>query len=87
MINYSKIAKKIEDILKDRIKAEGLIDSGALLRSIKVTYNDSGQFFIEAEDYFKYLDEKYNLSAPILDSNEISNIIADAIIEEIEKNI
>ena len=85
-MNYQIIAKKIEELLKKRIVDEGLVDSGSLLNSIEVTY-EGGRFLVYAEDYFKYLDEEYNLSSSILDSEIITKMISDAITEEIEKNI
>lgn len=84
--DFSKIAKKIEELLKKRIVDEGLVKTGRLLNSIKVTYNNSGEFFVEAEDYFYFLDQKHNLSTPVLESEIIKDMIADAIINSIEKN-
>lgn len=85
-INYKPIENKIKVMIQDRIKELGLVKSGKLLNSISVSYSDSG-FKISAEDYFEYLDEKYNISEYVLYSDELTDFIEDYLVKELENNI
>jgi len=54
----------IEDIIKDTIRKKGLVDSGKLLNTIKVTskfVNQTLDIDVTAQDYFQYLDKRYNI--------------------------
>jgi len=53
---FNKIARTIEDLYRKEIKKQKLIDTGSLLRSIKVTIKETSTgltFTISANDYFK----------------------------------
>ena len=86
-IDNNKIAKKIEELIKAKIKEKGLIKTGRLYNSIKVsTYNDVG-FKIEAEDYYESLDIEHNISKEVFESAELNDFIQKEFLEAIERNI
>lgn len=85
-LNNNKIAKKIEDLIKEKIVEYGLVNTGRLLNSIKVNAVNDG-FEIIAEDYFTPLDEKYGITDEVLNSSELMKFIEDNLSDEIEKNI
>jgi hypothetical protein len=69
---YDRLANQLENIYKDEIKKKGLVDTGKLYDSIRVITEESqGQFHfkIEAMDYFKYVDERYNITKDIFNSS------------------
>lgn len=86
-INWDKIAKKIQDMLKQKIETEGLVKTGTLLNSIKVYSNDNGTFRVEGEDYFKYLDDEYNISSSVFNSSELVSYMENVIAEGVEGKI
>lgn len=68
MANIKQISDKIADIMtqliKDEIRAKGLVDTGALLNSIKATVSVSNNDFkisISGLDYFKYLNPENDI--------------------------
>jgi hypothetical protein len=68
----SKYDTELTNLVKDEIKRKGLVDSGKLLGSIKVTSNvvgDGISIDIQAEDYFQYLDAKYSILSDVMNSN------------------
>lgn len=90
-------ANIIENLIKDEISRQGLVESGALLDSVRCTYtiNDGViNFSVTAEDYFEYLDERYNITSNALSNPEYERaltLIADAtsliIIDDLNKTI
>lgn len=82
---YDKIAKKIEELLKKEIKDKGLIDTGALYRSIDVVSTGDGSYIINAEYYFVYLDEPYELSSSVYNSQELADYISEVYVEYFEE--
>lgn len=85
-IDYTPITRKIEYMLKEKIRTEGLVKSGKLYDSISVKY-ESGVFKIEAEDYFKYLDEEHKISQSVFNSQELADFIAYEISRQMENQI
>ena len=86
-MNLSKIAKKLEEMIKASIKEKGLVDTGKLYNSIKVTVDDKGNYSIKAEDYFVFLNEKYDILKPITESKEFNDYASLIYTEEIEKEL
>lgn len=102
-IGYSKIMGKIniEKELKDLCKElsvlyqnviikKGLIKTGALLRSVRWTYvkvGNSYQLEMVAKDYFKFLNDRYNLQSIVQNSREYKRLIKRIalLIAEIQK--
>lgn len=80
---YDRLAIQLENIYKDEIKKKGLVETGKLYNSIRVITEESGgefHFKIEAMDYFKYVDEKNNITKDIFNSSRYRdwlNSIAD----------
>jgi hypothetical protein len=86
-INWAPISNKIEELIKERIKDLGLVKTGKLLNSIKVSSDSEGNFSITAEDYYNYLDEEYNISRYVLEGSELISFIENYVSTQIEKNI
>lgn len=86
-IDNNKIAKKIEQLIKAKIKEKGLIKTGKLYNSIKVSTSLNGGFKIEAEDYYEALDIEYNISKEVFESAELNDFIQKEFLEAIERNI
>ena len=83
----TKITDAFTKLLRSEIRRKGLIDTGALFRSIStsIKYTANGiSFEISGEDYFKYVDGNFNVTEDALDSNEFKNkitkLIEDALI-------
>lgn len=85
-INRKPISEKIEELIKEKLIEKGLVNTGKLINSIQVKLTNDG-FQIIAEDYFEFLDEKYNITEEVFNSKELYDFIGDYISEEIEKNI
>lgn len=85
-MDFKNITDKIEDMLKDRIIELGLVKTGKLLKSIRVTESD-GEFTITAEDYFTVLDEEYNISEYVFNSDELTDFIEEDITIQLQKEI
>jgi len=87
-INREPIAKKIQELIKDKLIEKGLVNTGKLLNSIQVKPSTQNEGFdIIAEDYYTYLDQEYNISKEVFESAELSNFIADYLAKEFERNI
>lgn len=87
IIDWTPVSKKIEELIKKKISQEGLVSSGKLLSSIKVISTINGNFNIEAEDYYVYLDEKYKITESVFNSNEFSFFIENFLAKQIEKSL
>lgn len=55
-IELGKLAKSLENYLKNLIQSRGYVDSGNLLNSIKIYYKDF-ELQLETAEYLQYLDE------------------------------
>lgn len=86
MKSIDKIAKKLEDLIKDRIKELGLVKTGTLLKSINVKVSGDS-LIVEAEDYYDALDDEYNITDYVLESSEFINYIEKTISDELEDEI
>lgn len=76
----NKIKELIRTKLKDRIKELGLVDTGRMLDSIDVSIretNDGFDISIMAVDYFEFVDAKYNISEPVLNSDEVTDLVVE----------
>lgn len=84
----AKQSKLIAELIKKEIKRQGLVETGALFSSIKPKIKVQDTAFtveIEAQDYYKYLDGRYNITENALNGPafvKISENIAFAIAEE-----
>lgn len=85
-MDYNRIARKMEDLIKKSIKDYGLIDTGAMYDSIEVTVNASG-YEISAVEYFKYHNSDYNIVKDVVESNEFISFMEDMFVEDINKDI
>ena len=80
------VPREVEDLIKKRITQLRLVDTGDLLKSINVTYIN-GQININALEYFKYLDKRYDIMGYVIKSTEFQRIIAQNAKEEILKEL
>lgn len=80
------VPREVEDLIKKRITQLKLVDTGDLLKSINVTYIN-GQININALEYFKYLDKRYDIMGYVIKSTEFQRIIAQNAKEEILKEL
>lgn len=83
-INYKPIEDKLTELIKKKIREDGLVKSGKLINSISTKF-DGTSFVIMAEDYYKYLDAEYNISQEVIESNEFTSFLEDYLAKEIEK--
>lgn len=84
-MNWKPVANKIEEMIKQSITDLGLVKTGKLLRSIKVTVDDNGTYSIKAEDYFEFLNKEYKIVDTIIESSELNNYIEKYLEVEINK--
>jgi len=86
----------LQNAFKAEIKRQNLVGTGKLLNSIKVKFNVSTdgniKFTISAEDYFEYLDKKYNITTNVKNSsgfslftNELKRVYNLYLLEELTK--
>ena len=75
----ASIERKMEARFKRLIRKNALIDTGALYKSIQMTawIDDSGYVTIKlySEDYLKYLDDRFSLSADFLYGPKFNTIL------------
>lgn len=80
---YSNIANELTRLVQDELRNQGLVDTGALLNSVKFVANPSPEGYkieMEALDYFTYLDDRYGILDNVFNSSgyeEINNQIAE----------
>ncbi len=84
-MNWKPVANKIEEMIKQSITDNGLVKTGKLLRSIKVTVDDNGTYSIKAEDYFEFLNKEYKIVDTVINSSELNNYIEKYLEVEINK--
>jgi len=86
-MDYSIIARKIEDMIRESIVRNKLVKTGKLLKSIHVSADSKGNYEISAEDYFPYLNSEYKILEKIFDSDELQQFIAKAYEDDINKSL
>ena len=78
-----KIAKRITKVYQKEIGRKDLIDTGNLQRSfetkIKISRDGSLDIDVKCLDYFKYLDEPFDVSDDVFKSKEYQKIEDDLI--------
>lgn len=91
--DINKVAKKMTRLVKDEILRQGLVDTGALLRSIrikkKITKNGV-DFEIIAVDYYEFVDERFRVTEQAFSGvkyDEVLEDLADAIEKEVERKL
>lgn len=87
--DLERIARDLEEALKDIIEKEGLIDTGRLISSVRANVQNN-QINISTEDYYKYLDEKYKLTSQFENSKAFDVAVKrleDSIGKDIENSI
>jgi hypothetical protein len=87
------ISQELTASLKSIIAQKGLRDSGSLINSIKAKVfmsNGNLEINIEAEDYYKYLDDRYSLTSTLVTAEFYRNVeerIASAIQQYINDKV
>lgn len=84
IFNWTPTAKFIQKLIKDKLIEKELVKTGKLLDSIEVISNGEGEFSVIAEDYFKYLDSKYNISNEVFESQELVDFIEKEMARQID---
>lgn len=79
----NEIEELILEALREVIIEKGLVDTGKLLNSISVEINNYNIDII-AEDYFKFLDEKHNITNDLLNSSKYQTAV-DMLVEHLIK--
>ena len=84
------LCKELSVLYQNVIIKKGLIKTGALLRSVRWTYvkvGNSYQLEMVAKDYFKFLNDRYNLQSIVQNSREYKRLIKRIalLIAEIQK--
>lgn len=72
-----KLSRDLTIAFQDELRKQGLVESGALVNSIKVTPIQTTTGFtlrVEALDYFQYLDDKHNITNNVLNGSSFKNI-------------
>lgn len=76
-LEYERIASQLTRLFQDELRRQGLVDSGALLNSIRWTVRQTPSgwdFQMESLDYFTYLDDRYNISKNVFASSQYNQI-------------
>jgi hypothetical protein len=88
------IREEIKILLQSIIREKGLVDTGGLVNSIEVITQVDGDFnfsfLFEGNEYYKYLDEEYQLTNTLINHptfNEIVDKWLDERLEDILKRI
>ena len=79
--------QQIETLIKNKIKQKGLVKTGSLLNSIKVTVGSDFEIKIKANDYFEYLNEEHNILGEVMASQEFTDLIENYIGAQIEGDL
>ena len=77
---------KLAGIWKRKILELDLVDTGALLRSIKFSIKNN-KVEMESMDYYKFLDEPYNITNSCIKSDEFGKLLERYFAEKIEKDL
>lgn len=80
------IENKIENLIKRSIVDLGLVSTGKMLNSIKVTKTSTG-YSVSAVDYFTYKDQEFNIVENVMKSAELKTFIEESFKKEIEDSI
>ena len=76
-----KFARQIEDVIKDEIRNQDLIQTGNMLRSIKckVAIGSMQQMdvTVDAVDYFKYVNGDFNVLRNAFNSSKYQTILIE----------
>jgi hypothetical protein len=84
---YAIIAKKLEELIKEKIKSLGLYDSGTMYNSIDVKPNGKKGFKVNAVDYFEFQNEEHKIVKSVVNSTEFLNFMANTIAKSIDDKI
>jgi hypothetical protein len=81
-----ELERLIERLIKDRLIQLKLVDTGALLDSIKVRIRE-GEIEIESLKYLDYLDGKYNILNYVYNTDEFINGFTSYVAQQMMKNL
>lgn len=92
--DIERIAEDVKVLIQADIKAKGLVDTGRLLNSIepRVKLNSDNSFEMDfyAEDYFKYVDGRYDIIKDVTSSAQFKQIedrLLDATVKMYEEEL
>jgi len=78
-VTKNDVAKYMTTAIRGTLIKGGHYDTGALDRSIKVTYDKTG-YKISALFYFVILDERYGIMRDVMNDAKLSGMIADELL-------
>lgn len=84
---YVIIAKKLEELIKKRIKALGLYNTGTMYNSINVKPNGKKGFTVNAVDYFEFQNQEHNIIGSVVNTTEFEEFMANAIAKSLEESL
>ena len=85
-IDFGPIEKKLEELIKKKITDDGLVKTGTMRDSIKVSSTKEG-FTVSGVDYFLYLNAEYNILGEVAESKEFLSYMENEIARQIEKQM
>lgn len=80
------INKEVENLIKEKIKEKGLVKTGHLLNSIKVTSSAKG-FKIKAADYFTFLNKEHEILSEVFASKEFKTLLVKLAVQQVSENL
>lgn len=81
------INRDLTNLLKSIITQKDLIDTGLLRNTIKCEFDEDLNINVDAQDYFKYLDEPYNVIEDFMNTLEFDTLYDEAIEYKIEQEL
>jgi hypothetical protein len=84
-INYDAAAEKLKENIIQQIESGNHIRTGNLRDSIECSADDDG-ISMEAEEYYQYLDEKYDISEDAV-NDDLIDFMSDDIGTQMEEEL
>lgn len=81
-----ELERLIERLIKDRIIQLKLVDTGNLLKSVRVRVID-GEVQVESLKYLDYLDDKYEILNYVYNTDEFINGYTSYVAQQMMKNL
>ena len=85
-MTINEITTRLVQIWQAKIRDKKLVKSGHLINSIKFIEGTNGLELI-GEEYYIFLDSKYNISKEIMATQEFKNLIGEYAIIKLQKQI
>lgn len=86
-MNKQLISDKLQELVKAKIIELGLVKTGHMLNSIRVTYVNDSNINLNAVGYFQFLNEKYSIVASCVKSPEFISFVEKTVAADIRQRI